>query len=135
MKLKCIQTSNSNYLNNNRLYSYQQVGKPSSLTTLLSAYIPIYPYIYLFIYVSIYLPIYLSIIFFICLSIYLTMYKGVEWLLSCWYHNSSCILADEVGLGKSIQIIGFLFQIKEYLLKSRKSVLYILPESKIVSVG
>jgi hypothetical protein len=37
--------------------------------------------------------------------------RGVNWLLSNWFEKRSCILADDIGLGKTIQSLGFLSQL------------------------
>ncbi|KAL6843472.1 hypothetical protein ACP4OV_026534 [Aristida adscensionis] len=38
--------------------------------------------------------------------------KGVKWLISLWQNGLSGILADQMGLGKTIQTIGFLAHLK-----------------------
>ncbi|KAK9678261.1 hypothetical protein RND81_11G199700 [Saponaria officinalis] len=39
--------------------------------------------------------------------------KGVKWLISLWQNGLNGILADQMGLGKTIQTIGFLAHLKE----------------------
>ncbi|CAH8348158.1 unnamed protein product [Eruca vesicaria subsp. sativa] len=38
--------------------------------------------------------------------------KGVKWLISLWQNGLNGILADQMGLGKTIQTIGFLSHLK-----------------------
>jgi len=38
--------------------------------------------------------------------------KGVKWLISLWQNGLNGILADQMGLGKTIQTIGFLAHLK-----------------------
>uniref|UniRef100_A0A453CFA2 Helicase ATP-binding domain-containing protein n=2 Tax=Aegilops tauschii subsp. strangulata TaxID=200361 RepID=A0A453CFA2_AEGTS len=38
--------------------------------------------------------------------------KGVKWLISLWQNGLNGILADQMGLGKTIQTIGFLTHLK-----------------------
>ncbi|XP_076952642.1 ATP-dependent DNA helicase DDM1-like [Bidens hawaiensis] len=38
--------------------------------------------------------------------------KGVKWLISLWQNGLNGILADQMGLGKTIQTIGFLVHLK-----------------------
>lgn len=38
--------------------------------------------------------------------------KGVKWLISLWQNGLNGILADQMGLGKTIQTIGFLGHLK-----------------------
>ena len=38
--------------------------------------------------------------------------EGVNWLLWNWWHDRPCILADEIGLGKTIQALSFLHQLR-----------------------
>ncbi|KNA06402.1 hypothetical protein SOVF_180850, partial [Spinacia oleracea] len=38
--------------------------------------------------------------------------KGVKWLISLWKNGLNGILADQMGLGKTIQTIGFLAHLK-----------------------
>lgn len=39
--------------------------------------------------------------------------KGVKWLISLWQNGLNGILADQMGLGKTVQTIGFLAHLKE----------------------
>lgn len=38
--------------------------------------------------------------------------KGVKWLISLWQNGLNGILADQMGLGKTVQAIGFLAHLK-----------------------
>lgn len=38
--------------------------------------------------------------------------KGIKWLISLWQNGLNGILADQMGLGKTIQTIGFLSHLK-----------------------
>ncbi|PNX67345.1 ATP-dependent DNA helicase ddm1-like protein, partial [Trifolium pratense] len=38
--------------------------------------------------------------------------KGVKWLISLWQNGLNGILADQMGLGKTIQTIGFISHLK-----------------------
>lgn len=38
--------------------------------------------------------------------------KGIKWLISLWQNGLNGILADQMGLGKTIQTIGFLAHLK-----------------------
>lgn len=38
--------------------------------------------------------------------------KGVKWMISLWQNGLNGILADQMGLGKTIQTIGFLAHLK-----------------------
>ena len=38
--------------------------------------------------------------------------KGIKWLISLWQSDLNGILADQMGLGKTIQTIGFLAHLK-----------------------
>ena len=38
--------------------------------------------------------------------------KGVKWLISLWQNGLNGIFADQMGLGKTIQTIGFLSHLK-----------------------
>uniref|UniRef100_M8BCQ9 Lymphoid-specific helicase n=1 Tax=Aegilops tauschii TaxID=37682 RepID=M8BCQ9_AEGTA len=46
------------------------------------------------------------------LLLLLTMIKGIKWLISLWQNGLNGILADQMGLGKTIQTIGFLAHLK-----------------------
>lgn len=38
--------------------------------------------------------------------------KGIKWLISLWQNGLNGILADQMGLGKTVQTIGFLAHLK-----------------------
>lgn len=38
--------------------------------------------------------------------------KGVKWMISLWQNGLNGILADQMGLGKTVQTIGFLAHLK-----------------------
>lgn len=39
---------------------------------------------------------------------------GVNWLIQCWKNHHGSILADEKGLGKTVQVLGFLSYLTKY---------------------
>merc|ERR1711871_1419398 len=39
--------------------------------------------------------------------------KGVKWLISLWQNGLNGILADQMGLGKTVQAVGFLSHLRE----------------------
>lgn len=38
--------------------------------------------------------------------------KGIKWLISLWQNGLNGVLADQMGLGKTIQTLGFLAHLK-----------------------
>ena len=38
--------------------------------------------------------------------------KGIKWMISLWQNGLNGILADQMGLGKTVQTIGFLAHLK-----------------------
>ncbi|CAD6226974.1 unnamed protein product [Miscanthus lutarioriparius] len=57
--------------------------------------------------------------------------KGVKWLISLWQNGLNGILADQMGLGKTIQTIGFLAHLKG---KGMHGLLHLLLVSYIMEI-
>lgn len=69
--------------------------------------------------------------------LYSHQWRGVRWLLDIWRkRENGCLLTDEFGLGKYIQVYTFLHLIyTRTLFRSSGNILFVVPETKIEKIA